>query len=244
MGMEKPAKPIYLLFIPVVLTILLSLTLQSTVVNNQQIYVNWLSSFGGWFILVYIIIQVLGIVIAPIGGFFIQVGLFAILPPVQALLLIYAVTTPAFFINFFLARRFGKPIVTKLIGNTAMDTVNTYADEIGPIMLVVIKLFQGGIFDYLSYAAGLTNIKPVIFFLVNVFGGLPGILVSYFILTRFTNFTVSIMVLIFTGYIMFGLAMLFIHFRRKRQTIITVNPEIKSEVSSKLKASKINKIVS
>lgn len=229
MGMEKPTKPIYLLLIPIILTIILSLTLQSTVINNQQQYVNWLTSFGPWFIFVYIIIQILGIIIAPIGGFFIQVGLFAILPPIQALLLIYAVTTPAFFINFYLARNYGKPIVTKLIGEHAMHTVNTYVDEIGPIMLVVIKLFQGGVFDYVSYAAGLTNLKSTVFFLVNVFGGLPGILVSYFILTRFTNFTVSIMALIFVSYITFGLSMVVIHYRRKKQQILSTKPSIEKQ---------------
>lgn len=233
MGMEKPAKPIYLLLVPVVLTILLSLFLQSTVINNQQQYVQWLTSFGPWFVVVYIIIQVLGIVIAPIGGFFIQVGLFAVLPPIQALLLIYFVTTPAFFINFYLARKYGKPIVTKLIGGHAMDTVNTYVDEIGPIMLVVIKLFQGGVFDYISYAAGLTNFKSSVFFLINVFGGLPGIIVSYIILTRFTNFTVSIMALLFTGYIMFGISMIVIHFKRKRQAAQTINPPQQSSDNTK-----------
>jgi len=226
MGMEKPAKPFYLLLIPFILTVVLSLTLQSTVINNQQQYVNWLTSFGPWFIVVYIIIQILGIIIAPIGGFFIQVGLFAILPPIQALFLIYAVTTPAFFINFYLARKYGKPIVTKLIGEHAMHTVNTYVEEIGPIMLVVIKLFQGGVFDYVSYAAGLTNLKSTVFFLVNVFGGLPGILVSYFILTRFTNFTVSIMALIFISYITFGLSMVVIHVKRKRQQMLSNKPSI------------------
>lgn len=217
MGMEKHYKSLLFLLIPVILVLLFTVVVQGSVLKNQEVYTQWLLSFGPWFLVVYIIVQIIAIIIAPLGGFFIQVGLFAILPPVQALLLIYVVTTPGFFINFYLAKRYGRPIVIRLIGKSAMEKVDLYSKDAGPVTLILLKIFQAGIFDYASYAAGLTKIKPSVFFLINIFGGLPGILVSYLILTKFTNFTVSIMVLLFTGYFMFGLSLLVMHLKRKKE---------------------------
>lgn len=215
-GVKAQYKSLLVILIPILLAIILSFTIQRTILSNQEFYVNWLKSFGPWFIAVYILIQIVTIVIAPLGGFFIQVGILALLPPIQAVLLIYAVTTPAFFINFFIARKFGRPLVTKLVGTNAMTTVDTYVKDSGTAVLLLTKIFQAGIFDYASYAAGLTQIPIQTFFLINIFGGIPGLIVSYLILSFFTDFTIAIMILLFTAYIVFGGAVMYLHIRRKR----------------------------
>lgn len=217
MGMVRSPKRLLLLLIPIVLAIFFSLGLQSTLLQNQAYYKAWLESFGQWYLLIYAIVQILGIIVAPFGGFFIQIGLFALLPPIQAVLLIYAVTTPAFFINYYLARKYGRQIIKKIIGAHALDTVDNYAQDIGPQMLLLLKIFQGGVFDYVSYAAGVTGIRPIVFFLVNVFGGAPGIAFSYLLLTNVENFTFAIISLMATGYILFGLSVLLIYLKRRNQ---------------------------
>lgn len=54
--------------LPVGLVVLGSFFLQVTVLSDVEGVRVWLSSFGAWFILVYILVQTITIVIAPIVG--------------------------------------------------------------------------------------------------------------------------------------------------------------------------------
>ena len=67
----------------------------------------------------------------------------------------------------------------------------------------------------MSYAIGLTKVPFKTFAIVNIIGGIPGTLVSYYILTRFDNLTVSVVVLIATAYIL-GILAIFLNHQIKR----------------------------
>lgn len=209
--MPPRVKSIILISLPMVLAILASLIVQATVLSNPDLVAKWLSSFGPFLFLIYAMVQASTIIIAPIGGLFMLIALIAVIGPLKAMILFYLVSTPSFIVNFYIGRKYGRPLVEKIIGKAAMKTVDHYASDAGVVTIIIFKVFQGGIFDYLSYAIGLTKIPARVFHLVNILGGIPATIVSYYILISFKNFTTSIIVLIIAAYLFGGLAILINH---------------------------------
>lgn len=61
-------------------------------------------------------------------------------------------------ISFLIARKFGREWVIKLVGKRSMKQVDDFMVVEGEKMLVASRLFGFALFDYISYAAGLTNV--------------------------------------------------------------------------------------
>ncbi len=169
---------------------------QYLITAYQSQITTWLSSFGPYVILLYALLQTITIVIAPLGGSFLAITMLALYPQGKGVIFIYLITTAAYFINFSLARRYGRPLTKKLIGKEALEKIDHYAKDAGVPMLIVLKVFQGtSLFDFLSYAAGLTQISLKNFALVNILGGIPVSLVNYLILSKSPNFTTGISII-------------------------------------------------
>lgn len=206
--------------IPIILVIGSSLALQFTVLSQPEKIASILASFGPYVVLAYVIFQAIAIIIAPIGGFPVLVAVIALFGPFIGLVLSYLVSTPTFLLNFYIARRYGRPIVEKIVGKAALKTMDHYAQDAGTFTLIILKVFQGGIFDYVSYAAGLTQIPFKSFFIINFLGGIPGAFVAYYILTKFSsNFTQSIIILLVVAYLFAGVAILINHLVKKHKKI-------------------------
>ena len=197
--------------------VLFSLYLQIAVLSDPKGFTSWLSQFGPFVILVYILIQSLTIIIAPIGGFFIQVAMLTLFPPAFAFTIIYLVVTPLYLVNFLIARKFGRPLVIRLVGRKALEKVDHMAKDMGVSTLLILKLFQGMYFDYISYAVGLTQIPFKTFAIINVLTGIPGILINYYILSRFENLTVGIVVWVVFAYVLLGFSIWLNHLLKKHK---------------------------
>lgn len=189
--LKKITSPFFLL-LPLFLTLSLSYWLQITILKNPEAFTAWLSQFGPYIILVYILIQIATIIIAPLGGFFLVVTLIALFGPAIALTLSYLVITPVYLVNFYLARRFGRPLAEKLAGKHTLKTVDHLVSDAGISTVIILRMFQGGSFDYLSYGFGLSNIPFKTFAAVNFLAGIPATLISYFVISRFDSLTTSI----------------------------------------------------
>ena len=97
--------------------------------------------------------------------------IFAPLPGSPASLLsiaVYGYTTTVIFvylggllsasISFYLSRRFGRKLVIKFVGQNTMNEIDDFAKAEGTEVLIISRLIGFPLFDYISYAAGLTNI--------------------------------------------------------------------------------------
>lgn len=175
-----------LLFLLVFLAVIIfSYVLQTVIVQNREELALWLSRFGPYVIFVYIILQALTTIIAPLGGFFLVVVMIALFGPGIALTLAYLVTTPCYLVNFYLSRRFGRPFAQRVIGKNALEKLDHYVKDAGTTLLILTRLLQGGNFDYLSYAWGLTKVPLKTFALVNILAGIPATAINYFIFTSY-----------------------------------------------------------
>ncbi len=212
-------RPLLSLLVPLLIITIISGFLQITVVSHPERVVLWLSSLGPFLILGYVIIQTAAIIIPPIPGSVVSLPLLAMLGPVKGLLLIYLVMTPAECVNFWLAKKYGRGIVRRVLGRQAMERVDHFTKEAGVGTAVALKLFEDNYFDYISYGLGLTPVTLKQFILINFLVGIPRIAISYIILTYAPDFTSAIVVIEILGAILTGGYILFRRLRHRKQCL-------------------------
>ena len=112
--------------------------------------------------------------------------------------LLYVASLISATINFFISKRFGRPWVVKLVGKDSMSKIDQFAAIEGKEVLVVSRLFGFALFDFISYAAGLTAItyKPYIL-ITAIFHLIPNVLSQY--VFRDINFQSEVGILIWVG---------------------------------------------
>ncbi|OGY28542.1 MAG: hypothetical protein A3J50_00905 [Candidatus Woykebacteria bacterium RIFCSPHIGHO2_02_FULL_43_16b] len=98
-----------------------------------------------------------------------------------------------------------------------MSKIDHYAEDVDTVTLVLLKILQGGYFDYISYAVGLTNISFRIFALVNFLAGIPSIILSYFIFSTFDSLVWGVLTLWLTTGVLLAISIYVNHRIRKHK---------------------------
>lgn len=135
--------------------------------------------FFGYFIVIGY--TVLSHVFAPLAG----------TPGVLLGVTIYGVKTGMFLlyiaslisatINFWISKKFGRKLVTKLVGEKSMKEVDEFTSVEGKQVLIISRLFGFPIFEFVSYAAGLTNISFKDYFIITAIASVFTNLLAYFV---------------------------------------------------------------
>ncbi|MCY7383441.1 MAG: VTT domain-containing protein [Microcoleus sp. CAN_BIN18] len=125
----------------------------------EQIRAN-ISQFGIWAPLVLMLLRMVSIVIPAIPGTgysLLAGGLFGF---TQGLIAIAIADAIACTINFYIAKRYGRNLVQKFVGEKFMDKVDAINQKYleGNIFLVT-ALLMTGLFDFVCYGVGLTQMK-------------------------------------------------------------------------------------
>lgn len=131
--------------------------------------------------LIFVLFRALAIVIPPIpGGIVDFVGL-AAFGWLKGLILAEAGLMLGAMAAFYLARRFREPVVKKFVPLEKLDKWEASLSENQKFWgLVLLRLPTNALFDYISYAAGLTKIGAFKFFLSSLIGNLPGLFIFYY----------------------------------------------------------------
>jgi uncharacterized membrane protein YdjX (TVP38/TMEM64 family) len=137
----------------------------------------FIASFGPYSAIVFVCVQALQVVFAPIpgeitgfvGGFLFGNVLGVVLSTVGL--------TIGSFVAFGIARIFGLSLVEKIVKKEYIDKFNFFVTHKGLYLTFVFFLIPGFPKDSLCYLLGLTHLRPLDFFLINVFGRLPGTLI-------------------------------------------------------------------
>lgn len=217
--MPKKSKRILLFVFPIAITILLSYVLQAFIVSNQEQFTNWLSSFGPYVILAYIVLQAISVIFAPLSGLFLLVAMIALFGPAVAITLAYLVTTPCYLINFYLSRRYGRPLAEKIVGKGSLKKMDKLVESSGIGILIVIRLFQSSNFDYFSYAFGLTTIPFKTYAVIDILVGIPAAFIAYIIYARSENLTQGVLITYVVGAIFAGISILLsLYFNRRKNS--------------------------
>ena len=76
-------------------------------------------------------------------------------------------------ICFWLARKLGRPALRRLMSQAAVDKVDELGERLGLRLLIVLRLFPIAGVDYVSYAAGLTQMRFGIYIVVSILASAP-----------------------------------------------------------------------
>lgn len=75
-------------------------------------------------------------------------------------------------IAFLIARRWGRPAIRRFVGEDGLHRIDTFYHHVGEWRsLVYARIFLFGIYDFLSYAAGLTPLRVRTYILISTIAG-------------------------------------------------------------------------
>lgn len=122
--------------------------------------------------LAYIGVKILTYVFAPLTSGPLQVGagvLFGLVPG-TAYTLIGEVIGGS--LSFAISRRFGRPVVHRLIGDEGLARVDGFVGQIVDWKtLTYARLFLFSIYDFISYAAGFSRLKYSTYLIISIVAG-------------------------------------------------------------------------
>ncbi|HLE49219.1 MAG TPA: VTT domain-containing protein [Patescibacteria group bacterium] len=185
--------------IPILFIVVISLTLYlvSRRFSEDEIIV-FVNNAGLLAPAVYILLVLLTMVIAPFSGTpIIFAGYYAFGQRV----ILYSTIAAwiSFVINFWIARKWGRAMVIRLAGKDAMKKIDDLTLSYGTVTLVLLRMFQGSISDFVSFAMGLTNINFKIYLFISLTASIPGTILWYFLsLNANTPAQFTIIMLVFT----------------------------------------------
>lgn len=164
-------------------------------------------------VLFLLVIKVAGIIWPPLPGVIPVIGSIPILGWFPAFLLDLVGYLIGSAIAFYLARRYGFSVIRMLFGQAGVNEVEKFRikPERELEAITLMKVFGGGIGEFISYAAGITNIRFQNFFLGSILSsavvGLP--------LFYFFNFALSQNNLLF-ALVPLGIGLVLFYFLRRR----------------------------
>lgn len=149
-----------------------------TVTSPQfEIFTESLGIFGYLVIIGYVVVSH---VFAPVAG----------TPGVALGITIYGINTGMWLlyigslisasISFVISKHFGRPWVLKLAGKQSITKIDEFAAVEGKQIMIISRLFGFALFDFISYAAGLTKIKYRDYILITaIFGLIPNLIFQF-----------------------------------------------------------------
>lgn len=181
-----------------------------------------ISNFGIFGPIVFILIVIIGHVIAPLSGSpILFAGFYAFGRNVAFYYAIGALSSSIF--NYWIAKRWGRVLVEKFIGKENIHKVDKLTQNYGLLMLFFLRVFQVGIYEYVSYAAGLTAIKFTPYLITSTLGSIPGFIILYFLTSYIDNPVNFILLNILLAYILaliFVVGVLIIKYRKSSKSYI------------------------
>lgn len=154
--------------------------------GSQEVH-QLLVSLGPLTPLAYAFLFLISLVIAPLPGLPIMtmsVGIFGFVP---AIVFTYFLAVLGAAINFWIARIWGRPVMRWLVGKRGLRKIDKHTAEFTTEVLVLTRLFDGLLFEWISYAAGLTNISFKKYILITAVCSLPYFLISLVLSGSFGN---------------------------------------------------------
>lgn len=147
---------------------------------NLESLKQYILSFGIWAPIISFILMILQSVAAPLPAFLITFANAALFGWVKGALLSWTSAMAGAALCFYIARFLGRDTVEKLTSKFAIDSVDVFFNKYGKHTILIARLLPFMSFDLVSYAAGLTSMSFVSFFIATGIGQLPAtIIYSY-----------------------------------------------------------------
>ncbi|EQK46410.1 MULTISPECIES: TVP38/TMEM64 family protein [Paraclostridium] len=147
---------------------------------NLESLKQYILSFGIWAPIISFILMILQSVAAPLPAFLITFANAALFGWVKGALLSWTSAMAGAALCFYIARFLGRDTVEKLTSKFAIDSVDEFFNKYGKHTILIARLLPFMSFDLVSYAAGLTSMSFISFFIATGIGQIPAtIIYSY-----------------------------------------------------------------
>ena len=133
--------------------------------------------FGPFIVILYIVVSHIVAPLAGMPGVLLGAPVYGI---VKTVLFLYIAGLISCSINFWISRRFGRAWVIKLTGKKTMNQVDDFTKASGVKLLILARLFGFALFEVISYAVGLTDMKFKTYFVITaIFSAVPVAVFGY-----------------------------------------------------------------
>jgi uncharacterized membrane protein YdjX (TVP38/TMEM64 family) len=142
-------------------------------VGDREALIARMDSFGGYGLILLFTILVIQVIVAAVPGHLIMLAggyLYGFLP---AFFVIHTSTVLASQFAYWLARRYGRPVVVKLAPATVVEKWTGRAERQGTIFFIfsfILPIFPS---DVMNFVAGLSGLAPRKFLTANFVGRFP-----------------------------------------------------------------------
>jgi uncharacterized membrane protein YdjX (TVP38/TMEM64 family) len=133
----------------------------------------WIDGFGVWGPVVYIAVFALSMLFAPLPTAPMPLIAAAVFGPLLGFVYTITATAIGSTVCFWIARRLGRPTLRRLTSQRALDKIDELGERLGIRLLIVLRLFPVAGVDYVSYAAGLTQMRFASYIVISVLASSP-----------------------------------------------------------------------
>lgn len=147
----------------------------------------YLAGFGFWGPAISMLLMVLQALAAPLPAFVITFANAWIWGWAWGALISWSGAMIGALICFYLARWFGRPLVSKMVGEKPLGMSDKFFARYGKYAVLIARLIPVVSFDLISYAAGLTNMTLWNFLWATALGQLPATIVYSFLGENITS---------------------------------------------------------
>ncbi len=130
---------------------------------------------GFWAPIIYIFMMASTFIVAPLSGTPIFLAGYVLFRSKIQIYTYFAALFAAT-VNFWIARRWGRKLVTKLVGKGNIEKIDQFTEDYGVKSLILLRLLQGHLHDFISYAYGLTNMRFIPFIIISALTPIPWLL--------------------------------------------------------------------
>ncbi len=141
----------------------------------------YILSYGALAPIISFILMIVQSVAAPLPAFLITFANAALFGWVWGAVLSWSSAMAGAALCFFIAKFLGRDVVERLTSKYAIDSIDEFFDKYGKYTILVCRLLPFISFDIVSYAAGLTSMKFLPFFIATGIGQLPATIVYSYV---------------------------------------------------------------
>jgi uncharacterized membrane protein YdjX (TVP38/TMEM64 family) len=140
----------------------------------------YLLSFGVWAPIVSALLMIFSVVVTPFPAFVITFANGLVFGALWGGLLTWTSALAGAALCFYMARILGKPVVERFVGRKALDWTDQFIERYGIHSILLARVIPIVSYGIVSYAAGLTSMRFVIYLIGTAIGQTPAtILYSY-----------------------------------------------------------------
>lgn len=161
----------------------------NTLINNLVGYLTrldldglkeYILSFGIWAPIISFLLMIIQSIAAPLPAFVITFANAALFGWVYGAILSWSSAMAGATLCFYISKFLGRDTVERLTSKFALDSIDNFFEKYGKHTILIARLLPFMSFDLVSYAAGLTSMSFISFFVATGLGQLPAtIIYSY-----------------------------------------------------------------